>query len=228
MKIPDHIPINRITLRTIGEDILAQFNLEKGIGYTIKGLLLRPRAVMEEYLFRDRNRLVRPLTLLILAVTITTLFTFWYLPVEREVGSELRRGSGVPETLIPTLERFMQFALQYYNIILLSAIPTVSLATFLFFRDAGLNYAEHLIINMYVYAMQTTLTLPFIPFLMEASVFGIIIMILSAGYYLYAYKSIFQTSWGEIAWKTVGVLMVSQVLQSMIFGVVLLIIWLVL
>ncbi len=130
MKIPDDIPVKRITLRTIGEEILAQFNLEKGIGYTIKGLLLRPRAVMEEYLFHDRHRLMRPL--------------------------------------------------------------------------------------------------PFFPFLLDVSAFGVVVVVLSAWYYLYAYRSVFQTSWGEVAWKTVGVLIVSQTLQSIVFGVVFLVFWLVL
>jgi hypothetical protein len=227
MKIPDNIPVKRITLRTIGEEILAQFNLEKGIGYTIKGLLLRPRAVMEEYLFHDRHRLMRPLPLVILVVTVTTFFALWYLPVEQDIGAELHKAS-VPETLIPALEKFMQFSKQYYNVLLLSAIPTVSLATFLLFRSSGLNYAEHLIINMYIYAMQTILTLPFFPFLLDVSAFGVVVVVLSAWYYLYAYRSVFQTSWGEVAWKTVGVLIVSQTLQSIVFGVVFLVFWLVL
>jgi len=58
---PDRPNIPRITWKSLAEHILEQLNLERGLGYTIKALLLKPRPALCEYLFEDRRRMVKPL-----------------------------------------------------------------------------------------------------------------------------------------------------------------------
>lgn len=224
MKIPEEGLIKRITFRSIGAEILAQLNLEKGLGFTIKGLILTPKTSIEEYLFYDRSRMVRPMALVLLVVTVTTFISLWYFPADQEVSSSLSQ-SGVLESLIPAIEAFTYISRQYYNLLLMSALPAMSLGTYLVFRTSGLNYAEHLIINMYVFSIQTLLTLPILPIIKVLPWLGIIATMLPAIYYLYALKSIFQTSLGEILWKAIVIFLIIQFIQSLLLVLVIFIFW---
>ncbi len=72
IKIPEKLLLERITLKSITDGILAQLNLEKGLGYSIKKMTISPGEVVQEYLFEDRSRLTKPLALVLLVVAIAT------------------------------------------------------------------------------------------------------------------------------------------------------------
>lgn len=225
MKIPEHIPIKRITLQGIGEEILAQFNLEKGLGYTVRELLVAPDRLIATYLFEDRSRAMRPLTLLLLVVTVTTLAVLWRFPAETEIREGIR-DSDLPSTLLPAMEQFVYFSRQYYNLLLMSALPAIALGSFLLFGALKLNYAEHLVINTYIFSIQTILTLPFVPFVTLAPWLGIVMAVLSAGYFLYAYRAVFQNNWKTIIWKTLVIFLIAQSLQGVLMGILFFVFWL--
>lgn len=227
MKVPDQTTVNRITLRGIGAEILAQFNLEKGLGYTIRELLVAPDRLIATYLFEDRSRIMRPLPLLLLVVTVTTLTTLWHFPMETEINDSIRN-SDLPSTIIPAIEQFVYFSRQYYNLLLMSSLPAIAFGSFLLFGALKLHYAEHLVINTYIFSIQTILTLPFVPFVTLAPWLGVVMAGLSAGYFLYAYREIFQRKWGEIILKTVGIFLIAQMLQGILFMILIFIFWLVL
>ena len=56
--------LKRITFASLMGFILSILNFEKGILFSIKELILRPRIVIEEYLKRDRKKLVNPIRFL--------------------------------------------------------------------------------------------------------------------------------------------------------------------
>lgn len=81
----------RITWRFLGQQLMQVVNLERGIGFTCWQLLIRPGQAVREYLFVDRRRMVKPITMLVLALSIHYLVAFGILGVDfiPETGFEL-------------------------------------------------------------------------------------------------------------------------------------------
>lgn len=225
MKIPETIPVKRITLRSIGAEVLAQLNLEKGLGYTIRQLFVAPGQVIQEYLFEDRSRVTKPLTLVLLVVTITAFISLRYFPADGSIEKELAKGN-IPGSLLPALTLMVKLARQFFNLVLMSSLPALALSSYLLFQEKRLNYAEHLIINMYIFGIQTIIQLLFLPFLDKLPWLGVVAGALSIGYFLYALVRIFNISWIEAIWKSVVIYTIAQVVQLMVFGIVFLFFWL--
>lgn len=224
MKIPETIPVKRITLRSIGAEALAQLNLEKGLGYTIKQLVVAPGKMIQEYLFEDRSRITKPLTLVLLVATITAFISLRYLPADGALEKELAKGD-IPKNLLPAITLLIKLTRQYFNLVLMSSLPALALGSYLMFREKRLNYAEHLIINMYIFAIQTITQLLFLPFLDKLPWLGVGAGALSIGYFLYAMVRIFDISWVETIWKSVVIYMIAQVIQMLVFGIIFLFFW---
>jgi len=75
----------RISMQTIYESILAVFNFEKGLTFTIKNLLLHPGETLNNYLFTvDRTKHIKPMNYLVLMVTIATFLTFQIIKFTKE------------------------------------------------------------------------------------------------------------------------------------------------
>lgn len=68
----------RITMKTIWLGLMDIFNLERGLGYTLVALTVRPGHAIREYLEENRTRLVPPFRFLILTVAIGTFLTVQY------------------------------------------------------------------------------------------------------------------------------------------------------
>lgn len=71
--------ISRVSLKSIWKDFLSIMNLEKGVLYTLVGLLLSPRKTTVEYLKKDRSRLAHPMRLLVFSTVIYSLINIYYL-----------------------------------------------------------------------------------------------------------------------------------------------------
>ncbi|MBK7871932.1 MAG: DUF3667 domain-containing protein [Saprospiraceae bacterium] len=224
MKVPETMPVKRITLQGVGEEMFAQFNLEKGLGYTVWQLIAAPGKAIREYLFEDRSRMMRPLNLVLLVVAITTFISLRYLPNDAVMENELQ-SSNLPASLIPAMSLFLKLSRQYFNLMLLSGLPAISLGTYLIFRDRGLNYAEHLVINMYIFATQTILYLPLLPFLNKIPWLSVIVYILNIGYILYAIMRIFEIRFLETLWRLIVAYLIAQFVQLFFFGILILIFW---
>lgn len=224
MKIPETIPVKRITLRSIGAEVLAQLNLEKGLGYTVKQLIVAPGQVIQEYLFEDRSRVTKPLTLVLLVVTVTAFISLRFFPTDGSLEKALSKGE-IPETIMPAVTLMVTFTRQFFNLVLMSSLPALALGSYLMFREKRLNYAEHLIINMYIFAIQTIAQLLFLPFLDKLPWLGLGAGALSIGYFLYALVRIFDISWVEAVWKSVVIYIIAQFIQMIVFGIVFLFFW---
>ncbi|MDX1941819.1 MAG: DUF3667 domain-containing protein [Saprospiraceae bacterium] len=227
MKIPETIRVKRITLRGISEEIFAQVNLEKGLGYTIWQLIVAPGSAIRAYLFEDRSRMMRPLSLVLLVTAIATFISMRYLLNEAHLEAELQK-SNLPAPLIPVMALFLKLSRQYFNLMLLSGLPAISFGTYLIFRDRGLNYAEHLVINTYIFATQTILYLPLLPFLNKIPEIGFFIYIISIGYTFYAIMRVFQIRFMEALWRLIVAYFIAQVIQMIFLGILILIFWLIL
>ncbi|MEM6298978.1 MAG: DUF3667 domain-containing protein, partial [Bacteroidota bacterium] len=58
-------PLKRIDKAYILSEISSVLNLEKGIFYTIKELLIRPGKSIRTFIHEDRTRLVKPIVFII-------------------------------------------------------------------------------------------------------------------------------------------------------------------
>jgi hypothetical protein len=67
--------LKRITFGSLLSFVLSVLNFEKGILFSIKELILRPRIVIEEYLKKDRKKLVNPIRFLVFSSALSAFLS---------------------------------------------------------------------------------------------------------------------------------------------------------
>jgi len=79
--------LERITLKHILLSVLAILNFEKGILFTIKELVLRPRIVIEEYLKKDRKKLIHPIRFLVFSTALSAFLSLTIISNNPELNT---------------------------------------------------------------------------------------------------------------------------------------------
>lgn len=215
--MPQDAP-ERITIRHLINDLLLIANLEKGFGYTVKQLLLRPHRAVQEYLEVNRRRMMKPFPMLVLLVTIAAFLSLRLLPLGEPLWQDFKEDGGV-NLLPPALQEafhMLTIAMQkYFNIVFVLSLPGQAVGSFLLFRKSGYIFAEHLVINTYLFCIQTFLYILILPFLTWNEHFAGPVLILSMfGYWLYALKQIFQPGWLTLLWKSAAIALVGQAVTN--------------
>ncbi len=67
--------LKKITFKSLISHILSILNFEKGILFSIKALILSPRVVIEDYLKKDRTKLVNPIRFLVFSTALSVFMT---------------------------------------------------------------------------------------------------------------------------------------------------------
>lgn len=116
------------------------WHLDKGIIYTVKELLLRPGSGVREYILGKRARYFNVITLIVMLLAISSLLGH-YTPIKL---SDLS-----PDNSKSAMRELENFTTRYPKIVLLINVPLQALFSFLWFRKAGYNYTEHLVLNAY-------------------------------------------------------------------------------
>lgn len=216
MQIPEHPNIERISFRGVVDDLLGIINLQRGIPYTIKRLITDPQGAIREYLFEDRRRMAKPLPLLVLLVALAAYVSFRFLPIEGEVFEQLKlsyNDKSIPPLILRTLELYLRAIQQYFNLTFMSTIPFQALATWLLYRHLRLHYMEHLVINVYIFCIQTIIYVLAMPLSIKFAPIAFLQAILSMGYFLYALHRIFGMGWIETIARAIGIWVVLQIAQ---------------
>lgn len=109
------------------------------------------------------------------------------------------------------LEWLLSVFLQWINVFLLIAVPVYSLGTYVIL-PRGMNFAEHLVLNAYIYGVQCCLAVVFAPVcLWSYTLYNVIYMLISQFYQLYAWQQIFRIrSWKD--WLLCGILVFGSVI----------------
>ncbi len=223
----------RISMQTIYESILALFNFEKGLSFTIKNLLIHPGKTLNNYLFtNERTKHIKPINFLILMVTIATFLTFHLIKSSNpEVtggnqiddvlsGNSINLGDSVPQKLNDAFAIFNELVSKYYHIFQLLKIPFFALATFWLFKKKKFNYAEHLIINSFIIGMTTFLFIITYPLaFIHMKVFAFLIT-LSIVYLFVAYISIFDEKNWKGFLKAIGCYFLATILHTSLVALV--------
>lgn len=207
-------PLERISMKMIYRSIMEALNLERGILYTILGLSIRPGMALKEYLYQDRSRMVHPVRLLVVVVTLATIATISFLTqadfVEAfQQGAARNGGMNSMEELDPKLKEFMTLYmnnmaianLKFFNIYLMLGVPLAALATLIFYKRKEYNFAEHLVINAYIYSNTTVLYLLFTPlfFVYSYQTVSLWYMIAALPYYCFCCYQVFAPK----GWKAI-------------------------
>lgn len=215
--MPQDAP-ERITLRYLLNELLLIANLEKGLGYTVRELLLRPRQAIVEFLRVNRRRMMKPFPMLVLLVTIAAFLSLRLLPLGEPLWQDFKEDGGA-KLLSPALQEafhMLTIAMQkYFNIVFVLSLPGQAIGSFLLFRKTGYNFAEHLVINTYLFCIQTLLYVLILPFLTwNEHVMGPVLILSMFGYWFYALKQIFQPGWGALFWKSAAIALVGQAVTN--------------
>jgi uncharacterized membrane protein len=168
------------TLRTLLRQMpKAVFDVDRGLWHTLKGLLLRPGEVINGYLDGRRIRYTNPFTLLLLFVGINAVL---YPSGLIDFSKIIEAPPSVQGTMLD-MQGFMvdltRWTFQYYSLFLLLLLPLSSAISKRCFATYGRNYAEHLILNAYITAVQVAFATCAFPFLALMS----------------------QTAWLSVAWN---------------------------
>ena len=126
------------------------FNVNKSFFFTIKELFIRPGHSIREYIQGKRIRHINAFSLLILLIAIEFLLDFGNVN-SNEALPEMFKSSG--DSLDQILETYPQLT---YLIV----ICATTFSSYLFFRRSKLNFAEHLVMNIYSWSGLIVLGLP--------------------------------------------------------------------
>lgn len=204
--------LERISMKMIWRSILQELNLEKGLFYTIVALTIRPGKTIHKYLYVDRNRLIPPLRFLVVFVTLATIATLSFLTQEdffNAFKQGVETGGGALENMSPKGQEFFSLYmnnlaianLKFFNIYLMLSVPLAALGTLIVYKLRQYNFAEHLVINAYIYSNTTVLYLLMTPlfFIFSYQTVSLWYMIATFPYYCFCCYQVFQPK----GWKAI-------------------------
>lgn len=208
--------IRRITFRHFLDDIGGIINLQKGLFFTFKELLLRPGKVVREYLHLYRKKYVHPLRYLVLATFLMALL----FRIEIMIYPEEFNTSPADDDY---LENHFKDYIQFY---LLAFSLFYGVFSYFFFKKSGLNLTENITCMFFftaqAYAIMFITEIPVLFFnLYEYDILEIISLAAWPIYFYWALKdtfkrSVFQTILRQIAISVLS-LMVSLPIYFLIF-----------
>ncbi|MBV7440083.1 DUF3667 domain-containing protein [Weeksellaceae bacterium TAE3-ERU29] len=134
--------LQRIDRKYIWSEISSVLNLDKGIFYTIKELCIRPGKAVREFLFDDRNRLVKPIIFIVITSLVYSMINHYFQIEEQYIPQNNFKKSTVGKLMIWIQENY-----GYANILM-----GVFIASFikLFFKKYQYNFYEILILLCFV------------------------------------------------------------------------------
>lgn len=134
--------LTRINGQYILQEIGSVLNFKKGILYTIRELLIRPGQNVNEFIHRDRNRLVKP----ILFVIITSLI---YMLAQQLLHFEdgYMNAGGIEDSAVVKILGWIQSNYGYANILMAFFIAAWIK---IFFRKSNYNFFEILILLCFI------------------------------------------------------------------------------
>lgn len=211
----------RITMQTISDYFLGIFNLERGLFYTIRELMLRPGEAIHNFLFTEKRIMhIKPMNFLILTVSVGIFLTLQTL--ENLDGEVISDGIfNVGEQQDPEVKEIVGIVngwiSKYFNVFQMLKIPFIALTTFLLFKKAKLNYAEHLVINSYILGFSTVIYAIILPLNWFGNNVLVLFTLLAILYNFWAYFQIFKEKKLATTLKTIVVIFVGNLLHGLFF-----------
>ncbi|HEX8394996.1 MAG TPA: DUF3667 domain-containing protein [Longimicrobium sp.] len=142
----------RLTVRGVAANVFSSVvDVDRGLLHTVVGLTVRPGQVVRDYLGGRTVPYTGPGRYFAILVTLVVL-----VYVQGGPAAELARLSGASGQA-----GALQFLQTHMNLLIAVNVPFSALATRVVYRRSGLNYAEHIVYNLYTAAHQSLLLIPF-------------------------------------------------------------------
>lgn len=137
--------LKRINASYIRNEIGNILNLDKGIFYTIKVLFIQPGKSIREFLAVDRNRLIKPITFVILTSFFYSIINQFFKIEDQYIQyNELDKNPAI------TLLKWIQENYGYANILM---GVFIAFSVKLFFRKSKYNFYEILVLLCFIIGM---------------------------------------------------------------------------
>jgi len=120
------------------------FNLDKGILFTLKELTINPQKVTLNYINGVTIKYFHPFRFLLVFASISAVLNYVFKSTDL-----VNEYFGMVQEDAEETKKIGDLVNQNLTLIILGAIPIISLFTKLFYRKKDFNYTEHLILNAY-------------------------------------------------------------------------------
>lgn len=209
------VVVHRITFKTISAEILDKFfNIDNKFYQTFVTLLKQPQEVVIGYIDGKRHKYFNPISYFAFALTLSGLYYFLLKKGVIDYDQIMQNSvqSNTNEMQQKMSIAINKFILEYSNLVTLLFIPIYVLFTkLLFSKYKKYNWAEHFIINIYLYSEASIIS----SLLLVFSIFNTHLFIVTSGlvmlfqflYFAYSLKKIF------------GLNMKSMLLRTLLFFV---------
>jgi len=188
--------LERFTVKHLVNIFFDSFNVGKGLTHTFLLLFSNPGLLINNYLKGRTKDYYNPLKYLLLVAGINAVLIIWFGIFDNDIANtnELL-GKGDEEDKLQTL--INGFVKSYLSILSIAILPFYSLVSKWIFRKHKLFYAEHLIINGYLFAQYTIIQLItslFFIYIPGLSGFTLLSQfVLFIVYFTYSLRSVFKT-----------------------------------
>ena len=194
--------INRFTVKSYFSSLLNVFNIEKGFLYTFKMLTVNPGKIINGYISGKTKSYYNPLKYIVVAAAINAVLVIYLNILDQsvEASNNIINSDAVKnnQEVLDLQKRWMEFFKQFMNFVPLLIIPFASISSKWFFRSKKLFYAEHLIINSYIYGHGFFMAILLMPIVLIipalTSIYGIVSGSIMIMYLTYSFKSLFKPS----------------------------------
>jgi hypothetical protein len=151
--------VKRISIKALLHDLPhSLFHVDKGILKNIKGIAY-PHDTVFGYMEGKRISYFSPFLFFLITTTAVLLFTYFF-PISGIVYSPIETATGEEVNVAKYVDAYQKYV--YLLAVFVYALPSV----WLFKRESGFNFAEHVIVNLFVFSWANCiyLLLIYIPF----------------------------------------------------------------
>lgn len=146
--------LKRIDRKYILSELVSLLNLDKGILYTVKEIVIRPGKSVQHFIHNDRNKLVKPITFIIFCSLIYTIIQQYLINNDffDQFGSGYNDALGLKKSALVNTFEWLKNNYGYTNILM-----SIFIAFWikLFFRKFNYNFFEILTLLLYVLGIST-------------------------------------------------------------------------
>ncbi len=225
----------RITVKHLIASFLAAFGWESNFFITLRYLLVKPQIVFKEYINGTRKKYTNPFTFFTISLAIS-LFVFsqyseQYIHLTTDLNLQETEQSESKVSMPDKDKGFKllgyknqdefqksiaKFQLKYYNLVSFLYLPLFTLIAFFVFRKPY-NFGEQLVINTYLLSITTFFgVLTFIFSLLAGINILLYTTFFTFLYYSYAYKKLYELSFGKLLVKIMKFIGITLVLYLII------------
>jgi hypothetical protein len=187
--------LERFTIKHLVSIFFDSFNVGKGLIHTFLLLFSKPGQIINDYLKGRTKDYYNPLKYLMLVAGINAVLILWFGVFDNDIANtnELLGKGGEADKLQMLILGYVR---SYLSIISIAILPFYSLVSMWIFKKHKLFYAEHLIINGYLFAQYTIIQLLislffiYIPGLSEFTLISQLVLFIA--YYTYSLRSVFK------------------------------------